>query len=72
MHGIDHIFESIKYQQWGPWRNSWGYTTTIAHFDDDDIVVKTETPYNTQIVKKFCDWEECESFINLIEQDRRF
>ena len=50
----------------------WGYTTTIAQFSDDDIILKSETPYNTKIVKRFCDWEDCERAIMLIEQDRRF
>lgn len=72
MLGIDHKFKPLKYQQWGPWRNHWGYTTTIAHFNDEDIVVKTETPYNQKLIKFFCDWEECEEFIEQINQDRRF
>jgi hypothetical protein len=72
MPGIDHNFQKIKYEQFGPWRNAWGYTTTIACFDDNDIIVKTETPYNTRLTEMFDDWESCEEFIELIEQDRRF
>jgi hypothetical protein len=72
MVGIEHDFKSVQFQQFGPWRNQWGYVTTIAHFDDEDIMVKTETPYETKIVKMFCNWEDCERFIDLIEQDRRF
>jgi len=66
-----HNFEVINYQEWG-WRNQWGYTTTIAYLDDDDIVVKAITPYNTKLLKQFTSWEDCEKFIELIEQDRRF
>ena len=72
MPGIDHTFNTVDFQQWGPWRNQWGYVTTIAQFNDEDIIVKTETPYNTKIVEMFCDWDDCEKFIDLIEQDRRF
>lgn len=73
MDGINfHTFETIPYQELGPWRNQWGYVTTIAHFDDDSIVVKAETPYKTKLIKNFSDWESCEKFIDLIEQDRRF
>lgn len=71
MDGIDHNFEIVKYQQWGPWRNRWGYTTTIADFDDV-IIVKAKTPYNTDLIEIFGNWDDCEQFINLIEQDRRF
>lgn len=65
-------FQEIPYQQWGPWRNQWGYVTTIAEFGDDDIIVKSVTPYKTKVIKLFSDWEDCEKFIDLIEQDRRF
>jgi hypothetical protein len=65
-------FEEIPYQKWGPWRNQWGYVTVVAQFDDDDIILKTITPYNRRIVKRFCDWEDCQHQIELIEQDRRF
>ena len=65
-------FKEVPYTQWGPWTNFWGYTTTIAQFADDDIILKSETPYNTRIVKRFCDWEDCERALMLIEQDRRF
>lgn len=66
-----HDFEVIDYQEWA-WRNQWGYTTTIADFGDDDIIVKAITPYNTKLLKQFSNWEDCEKFIELIEQDRRF
>lgn len=64
-------FQTVPYQQWGPWRNHWGYVTSIAEFDDD-IIVKSITPNNKKIVKRFVDWESCEDFLELIEQDRRF
>ena len=65
-------FKEVPYHQWGPWQNHWGYVTTIAQFDEDDIILKTVTPYGTKIVKRFSDWEECQWEIELIEQDRRF
>lgn len=64
-------FEEVPYQQWGPWRNQWGYVTYIADFGDD-ILVRSHTPYKTRLVRYFTDWEDCERFIDLIEQDRRF
>ena len=69
---MKHDFAQVPYQQWGPWRNHWGYVTSIAEFDPEDIVVKSITPYNTKLIRYFTDWEECERFIDLIEQDRRF
>ena len=65
-------FKEIPYQQWGPWRNQWGYVTTVAQFDDDDIMLKTITPHNRNIVRRFTHWEDCADVIELIEQDRRF
>ena len=62
----------VPYQQWGPWRNYWGYETTIACFDHDDIVVKVIGPNNAKMIRYFADWESCEEFIDLVEQDRRF
>jgi hypothetical protein len=65
-------FDKVPYQSWGPWRNQWGYITEIAQFDEDDIILKTITPFKKQIVKRFTDWEECEETVYLIDQDRRF
>lgn len=65
-------FKEVPFQLWGPWKNQWGYVTSIAQFDDDDIIVKTLTPYNDKIVRRFTDWEDCEKMIDLLEQDRRF
>ncbi len=65
-------FKEVPYAVWGPWRNQWGYITSIAQFDDDDIVLKSHTPYNKRIVRRFSDWESCEKMVELIEQDRRF
>ena len=64
-------FQEVPYQQWGPWLNRWGYVTYIADFGDD-ILVRSHTPYQTKLVRYFTDWEDCERFIDLIEQDRRF
>lgn len=65
-------FKAIPFNQWGPWRNQWGYVTTVAQFDDDDLILKSITPYKTKIVKRFSDWEDCQRAIELIEADRRF
>ncbi len=65
-------FEEVPYHRWGPWRNHWGYVTEVAQFDEDDIMLKSLTPYNSKIVRRFTDWEDCEKLIELIEQDRRF
>lgn len=65
-------FKEVPYDVWGPWQNQWGYITTIAQFDEDDILLKSITPCKKRIVKRFCDWEECQEAIELIEQDRRF
>lgn len=65
-------FKEIPYDEWGPWVNQWGYVTTVAQFDQDDIVLKSITPYKTKIIKRFCSWTECQAAIELIEQDRRF
>ena len=69
---MDLNFKEVPYAVWGPWRNQWGYVTTIAQFDEDDILLKSITPYNKKIFKRFCRWEECQQAIELIEQDRRF
>ena len=65
-------FKEVPYNTWGPWRNQWGYVTTVAQFAEDDLILKSETPYNTRILKRFCDWKDCQRAIELIEQDRRF
>jgi hypothetical protein len=65
-------FKEIPYHTWGPYRNQWGYITTVAQFDVDDIILKVITPHNTRIVKRFLDWEQCADEIDLIEQGRRF
>ncbi len=67
-----HEFKEVPYQVWGPWRNQWGYVTSIAQFADDDIILKSVTPYNRKIVHRFTDWEDCENMVDLLEQDRRF
>lgn len=65
-------FKEVPFERFGPWRNAWGYVTEIACFDDDDIVLKTITPYDERIIRYFTDWEDCEDFVMLIEHDRRF
>ncbi len=67
-----HEFKKVEYNLLGSWRNRWGYITTIATFDDDNIVVKSITPYKTKLIRHFEDWETCEKFIDLIEEDRRY
>lgn len=65
-------FQEVPYHKWGPWKNYWGYVTTIAQFDDDDIILKTITPYGYTVVKRFTNWEDCEEELDLIAEDRRF
>jgi hypothetical protein len=67
-----HEFKEVPYAVWGPWRNQWGYVTVIAQFAEDDIMLKSTTPYNRRIVRRFTDWEDCQQEIELIEQDRRY
>jgi hypothetical protein len=67
-----HEFKEVPYAVWGPWRNQWGYVTVIAQFAEDDIILKSTTPYNRRIVRRFTDWEDCQQEIELIEQDRRY
>ncbi len=65
-------FKEVPYQIWGPWRNQWGYVTEVAQFCDEDLILKSLTPSNKKIVRRFCHWEDCAEMIELIEQDRRF
>lgn len=65
-------FQEVPYQLWGPWKNQWGYVTSVAQFTEEDLILKSFTPYNTKVVKRFYHWEDCARFIELIEQDRRF
>ena len=65
-------FKEVPYNVWGPWQNHWGYITTVAQFDEDDIILKSITPSKRKIVHRFTDWETCQEAIELIEQDRRF
>lgn len=69
---MDLEFQQVPYHTWGPWRNQWGYVTVVAQFSEDDILLKTTTPYNKKILKRYSDWEDCQQMIELIEQDRRF
>ena len=65
-------FQEVPFHKWGPFKNHWGYVVTIAQFDDDDIILKTHTPYGQTLVKRFADWEDCEEELELIAEDRRF
>lgn len=67
-----HDFQEIGHRILGPYRNSWGYVTTIAIFGKNDIMVKSDTPRNTRIVKRFSSWDECADFVELINSDRRY
>lgn len=69
---MQYKFKKVPFSTWGPWRNQWGYVTEVAQFDHDDILLKSLTPYNKKIIKRFYDWEDCQRAIELIEQDRRF
>lgn len=66
-------FTEVPYERFGPWKNSWGYITEIACFSEDDIIIKSLTPYDDELFIRYCDsWEECDYYIMLIEADRRF
>lgn len=67
-----HEFKEVPYHLLGPWRNKWGYITAIAQFDEDDIILKSQTPYGDNLIRRFFDWEDCEKMVDLLEQDRRF
>lgn len=69
---LDLELKELPFQQWGPWRNHWGYETVVAEFDDHTIILKSISPNGTEIVAYFTDWEDCENLVVLIEHDRRF
>jgi environmental stress-induced protein Ves len=69
---LDIILEPERYDRLGPWRNHWGYTVEIAQFQDGTIIVRYETPQGESGRAYFTDWESCERFVLLLEQDRRF
>lgn len=69
---LDIILEPEDFQHWGPWRNQWGYVVDIAQFSDGIIIVHYETPQGTEGAAYFTSWEDCERFVLLLEEDRRF
>lgn len=69
---LDLELKELPYHRLGPWRNYWGYETVVGQFDDDSIIVHSLTPSNEEITAYFTNWEECECFVLLLEQDRRF
>lgn len=72
LEALDLELKQQPYQTWGPWINFWGYETVVAQFDDDTLIVKSVTPSDEELIAYFTEWEECEDFIMLLEQDRRF
>ena len=69
---LELIPRPAPYKVLGPWRNHWGYVVTVAEIDGDLIVVKYQDPHGDTHYAYFTDWEECERFVLLLEQDRRF
>ena len=65
-------FKEIGHNILGPNRNSWGYVYTIAIFARDDIIIKTITPQETKIIKRFSCWNDAANYIELINADRRY
>jgi len=59
----------MYYQEFGPWRNAYGYEMTMATIDDL-YVLKTRTPYGT--IRITYHWSEAsiEQQIDLYNQDR--
>ena len=55
----------------GPFKNFWGYITELAIIDDL-MIAKTQTPYNTLLIKYFIDEHDLREHLDLINQDRRY
>lgn len=69
---LDLILTPEPYISWGPLSNHWGYVMEIAHFQDGVIMIKYTTPSGDAGLAYCKDWEDCERFIILLDQDRRF
>lgn len=69
---LDIILTAEPYDTWGPWRNQWGYTVEMARFQDGLIIINYVTPSGESGSAYFEDWESCERFVLLLDQDRRF
>ena len=65
------MHKDINYQEIGPWRNYWGYETTLA-IVDDLLIARTYTPYNKKQIRYFFSETALAEYIELINQDRRF
>ena len=65
------MHKDIYYQEFGPWRNTWGYETTLAIIDEL-FVTRTFTPYQRKQVRYFVNEHDLAEYINLLNQDRRY
>lgn len=59
----------MYYQEFGPWRNTYGYEMTMATIDDL-YVLKTRTPYGTTRITYHWTEASIEQQIELHNQDR--
>jgi len=65
------MVDNIHYQQFGPWKNSWGYELSFVIIDDL-MILKAKTPDNKKIIRYHIDENELAFDIDLFNQDRRF
>lgn len=61
----------IHCSYFGPVKNFWGYVTELAIIDDL-MIAKTQTPYQTQLIKYFIDEHDLRDHLELLNQDRRY
>jgi hypothetical protein len=59
----------MYYQEFGPWRNRYGYAITMACVDDM-FMLKAVTPYGTKRITYHWSEESAERQIELYNQDR--
>jgi len=59
----------MYYQEFGPWRNAYGYEMTMATIDDL-YVLKTRTPYGVKRITYHWSEASIEQQIDLYNQDR--
>ena len=71
MVNISMTVKEIHTSYYGPVKNHWGYVTELAVIDDL-MIAKTQTPYQTLLVRYFIDERDLRDHIELLNQDRRY
>lgn len=66
-----YMGRDIHCSYYGPFKNFWGYITELAIIDDL-MIAKTQTPYQTLLVKYFIDETDLRDHLELLNQDRRY